>query len=51
MDIFWFKWSMSDSKFGQKLNFLKVLLFPKFNHNSFIIDVKKKILYYIGVEY
>ena len=31
----------------KKFNFLKVFLSPKFNNNSIIIEVKKKILYYI----
>ena len=31
----------------KNFNFSKVLLSPKFNNNSIIIEVKKKILYYI----
>jgi len=35
------------SNFGQKFQFFKSLLSPKFNNYSFIIEVKKKILYFI----
>ena len=49
--MFWYKlpqkWGIVGINFGQKFQFSKVLLSPKFKNNSIIIEVKKKILYHI----
>ena len=51
LDMFWYKlpqkWGIVGINFGQKFQFSKVLLSPKFKNNSIIIEVKKKNFYYI----
>ena len=51
LDIFWFKLPKKGVGLAVTLDksfiFSEVLLSPKFNNNSIIIKVKKKILYYI----